>query len=223
MRQIFTTFALILAVLPVWTGAVQRTNYACEHQTPVRVRCPAHYVINVKYAFYGRLEKSRCGWNENNHCKAGNSRSIIKQNCQNENSCLLKAENSIFGDPCGGVVKYIKLVYDCVPAAGVIRTSFACEHQTPVRVTCPAHYVIDVKYTFYGRQEKSRCGWNDNNRCKAANSPSIIKRSCQHENSCFLRAENGIFGDPCGGVVKYIKFVYQCVPAAGKKTTCHRL
>ncbi|XP_076814782.1 L-rhamnose-binding lectin CSL3-like [Clavelina lepadiformis] len=215
MRVIFTTISVVLFLLPVWTDATQHTSFACEHQTPVRVSCPAHYVIDVQDAFYGRLEKDRCGWNKNDHCKAGNSLTIIKENCQNENSCILKAHNSVFGDPCHGVVKYIKFVYECVPEElyfGETQTVYACEHETPEHVRCPEYYVIDVIDAFYGRQEKDRCGWNANDQCKAGSSLSKIKQNCQYENSCTLKAHNSVFGDPCRGVVKYIKLIYQCVP-----------
>ncbi|CAK8695362.1 unnamed protein product [Clavelina lepadiformis] len=216
MDTILKTASVLLFMLPVWTGATQQTSFACEHKTPVQVNCPEYHVINVIDAFYGRLEKDRCGWNKNDHCKADNSLSIIKENCQNENSCALEASNRVFGDPCRGVVKYIKLDYECLPAETVTgeetRTTFACERETPERVQCPDHYVIEVIDAFYGRQEKDRCGWNANDQCRAENSLSIIKQNCQYENSCLLKAHNSVFGDPCRGVVKYIKLDYQCVP-----------
>ncbi|XP_076812854.1 L-rhamnose-binding lectin CSL3-like isoform X1 [Clavelina lepadiformis] len=203
--------AVIILLSPERTNA-SVTTFACEHETPVRVKCPSLYVIDVIDAFYGRLEHNRCGSSSIANCKAGNSLTVIKQNCQGENSCSLEASNLVFGDPCRGVVKYIKLVYDCLPAVSEKRTTYACEHQSPVQVQCPEYFRIDVIDAFYGRLESDKCGYNTNTNCKAENSLSIIKNNCQYENTCLLTAENSLFGDPCAGVVKYSKLVYQCVP-----------
>ncbi|XP_076813865.1 L-rhamnose-binding lectin CSL3-like [Clavelina lepadiformis] len=211
MSVIFKTISVVLFLLPVWTDATQHTRFACEHQTPVRVSCPAHYVIDVQDAFYGRLEKDRCGWNKNDHCKAGNSLTIIKKNCQNKNSCVLKAHNSVFGDPCHGVVKYIKLVYQCVP---IERVAIACEHEADVTVSCPRGTVIRVFQAFYGRDDLTTCYryHETNTNCKAKGSYQKIRHACDYKNSCVLWAKNSKFGDPCRGVRKFIKMNYSCIP-----------
>ena len=35
--------------------------------------------------------------------------------CEGRTTCLLKALNSIFSDPCGGIYKYLNISYSCVP------------------------------------------------------------------------------------------------------------
>lgn len=43
------------------------------------------------------------------NCKADNSLSIVKADCQDKPNCVLKADNGKFGDPCVGTKKYLEV------------------------------------------------------------------------------------------------------------------
>ena len=38
---------------------------------------------------------------------------------------------------------------------------------------------------------------------------------CDNNAMCNVAVNNGVFGDPCGGVYKYLRVTYQCVGATG--------
>ncbi|CAK8674287.1 unnamed protein product [Clavelina lepadiformis] len=115
MKMMRCLLLLILLFIPtILAQDAAHTRYICEHEAPQQVSCPPHYVIDVIDAFYGRLEKNRCRWNDNDHCRAPNSQSIIEGNCQDKMSCVLRAHNDVFGDPCVSVTKYVKIEYNCI-------------------------------------------------------------------------------------------------------------
>ena len=55
----------------------------------------------------------RCG-NDSTVCVADGSGLIIENLCNGKESCLINADNSVFGDPCQGTVKYVEVDYNCV-------------------------------------------------------------------------------------------------------------
>ena len=48
-------------------------------------------------------------------CFAHGSLHVVKNLCEGKGSCSVKASNGVFGDPCRGVRKYLKIRWDCVP------------------------------------------------------------------------------------------------------------
>ncbi|CAH1274713.1 ADGRL2 [Branchiostoma lanceolatum] len=50
--------------------------------------------------------------------------------------------------------------------------------------------------------------------CEAAGSLQIVKSACDGLTSCTVQADNGLFGDPCRGVRKYLEITYNCVGPA---------
>ncbi|XP_078366202.1 L-rhamnose-binding lectin ELEL-1-like [Oculina patagonica] len=46
-------------------------------------------------------------------CKAANSLSIVKEDCQGKRSCVLEADNGKFSDPCFLTQKYLEVHYRC--------------------------------------------------------------------------------------------------------------
>ena len=86
------------------------------------MKCDESHYINIVYAMYGRMERDRCTKRNvpKGGCKAKNSlqnfRNYIQTACGDKaSSCTALASNKIFGDPCGGVVKYLELEYECKP------------------------------------------------------------------------------------------------------------
>jgi len=86
---------------------------ACEHQGQKNLNCPAGQQIAVSSAFYGRRSKTVCGSNNNINCVAGNSQQKLKSLCNGKQSCAINPSNTVFGDPCRGVVKYVEVTYEC--------------------------------------------------------------------------------------------------------------
>ena len=44
------------------------------------------------------------------------------------------------------------------------------------------------------------------------NNIQVMKEKCDKKTSCEVFATNGIFGDPCGGVKKYLTTTWECIP-----------
>ena len=38
---------------------------------------------------------------------------VMQERCEGMNSCAVNATNSLFGDPCGGIAKYLTSTWDC--------------------------------------------------------------------------------------------------------------
>lgn len=69
-------------------------------------------MIDVDTANYGRLTRNVCpGSIRSTECKAQNSLSTVKTDCQGKQSCVLEANNAKFGDPCVGTYKYLEVIY----------------------------------------------------------------------------------------------------------------
>ena len=37
--------------------------------------------------------------------------------CDGKNTCAVPASNSLFGDPCGGIYKYLVATWECTPSS----------------------------------------------------------------------------------------------------------
>ena len=73
-------------------------------------------MINIKNANYGRTDKNVC-CNSNERvlrkrCLSDQTE-IIRNTCNNLNSCKLEARADIFGDPCPFLSKYLEIQYTC--------------------------------------------------------------------------------------------------------------
>lgn len=94
---------------------------ACEHAKSdnVKLKCPSGKRIDVLFANYGRIPggKSGCKKLKKKHvkkCISPKSLAIVKAKCQGRQFCSVKAANSVFGDPCSYVKKYLVVRYTCV-------------------------------------------------------------------------------------------------------------
>lgn len=72
--------------------------------------------ISVLDASYGRHNRYTCPHSaiHTTSCHAGNSLGVVRSKCNNWSSCTLHASNSVFGDPCRGTHKYLKVTYKCI-------------------------------------------------------------------------------------------------------------
>jgi len=103
----------------VWRMNVYATGskvVACERQS-LEMSCQAGERIHVVEAAYGRSNNVICPthWQPNTLCLANNSLSVVSNRCNDRERCSVAASNSVFGDPCVGIGKYLEVLYTCKP------------------------------------------------------------------------------------------------------------
>ncbi|CAH1267833.1 CPAMD8 [Branchiostoma lanceolatum] len=106
-----------------------------------------------------------------------------------------------------------KIVTRPQPQPGLV-----CERST-MSIQCPAHKVIHIQSAMYGRVPGgSVCGTVYTGApCRSPTSLSVLQERCDGREACSVRAENGVFGDPCVGTNKYLAVEYECVRVPGYK------
>ncbi|KAJ8041114.1 L-rhamnose-binding lectin CSL3 [Holothuria leucospilota] len=142
-------------------------------------------------------------------CHASSSLTKVEEVCQGQQSCSILASNSVFGDPCVGTYKYLKVEYECVQKLAKI----VCEHST-LSLRCEGNTDIYILSASYGRNVgTSICQGGTNvvtRKCHASSSLTKVEEACQGQQSCSILASNSVFGDPCVGTYKYLKVEYEC-------------
>uniref|UniRef100_A0A8C4IFR1 SUEL-type lectin domain-containing protein n=1 Tax=Dicentrarchus labrax TaxID=13489 RepID=A0A8C4IFR1_DICLA len=72
-------------------------------------------VINVYSADYGRHDQTTCSYQRSpskiRNTDCAHPTSHVSESCTGKNSCIVKASNSVFGDPCAGTYKYLECGY----------------------------------------------------------------------------------------------------------------
>ena len=75
--------------------------------------------IKVIRANYGRWRKAICNrakkYMKDTKCAAKVSRKRVSRSCNGKRTCDIKASNKVFGDPCKGTFKYLRVAHICVP------------------------------------------------------------------------------------------------------------
>jgi len=75
--------------------------------------------IVVVRANYGRWGKATCKkakkYMKNTKCAAKVSKRRVSKSCNGKRGCAIKASNKVFGDPCKGTFKYLRVAHICVP------------------------------------------------------------------------------------------------------------
>ncbi|XP_069103906.1 uncharacterized protein [Argopecten irradians] len=128
-----------------------KSELLCEHKKK-KIRCDGGKVINITKAFYGRHKKSICPRKSvrTTKCEAKSSMSKVREACEGKETCHLSASNSVFGDPCKGTVKYLKVQYACSnPAAGFVTISTPKQRPTYSYTNLNEYnYTLDGRKTF---------------------------------------------------------------------------
>ena len=109
------------------------TTIICEGERGA-ISCEGTAVLNILYSNYGRTSCDICLHRAmgNSRCRASSSLSVIMDLCQDETACTITPSNSMFGDPCSYVYKYLEVRYDCVTTGkslsykGCSESSFHC-------------------------------------------------------------------------------------------------
>merc|ERR1719186_15202 len=89
----------------------------CEY-SDTYISCPGDEVISITSAMFGRQDQTTCPsywpWNQwSTDCQAAGAMAAMETRCRGKNSCQVKADISVFGDPCDGTEKYLKVCYSC--------------------------------------------------------------------------------------------------------------
>ena len=106
----------------------------CEHHGEKELKCDANEVLQIRDANYGRLSVDYCqfGLYRKTNCRSPASLGMIKNTCNGMNLCTLNPSNEIYGNPCGIVVKYISVEYDCVKYVDLLILLSSAAAQKPI-------------------------------------------------------------------------------------------
>lgn len=100
-----------------------KSKYVCEGQR-LRLRCEGDYIIRILGAKYGRLEPGDSICPHENitdfNCRAPDVLLKMTVRCGNKRKCTVKADHTMFGDPCPGTFKYLDVIYRCSKFISVI-------------------------------------------------------------------------------------------------------
>jgi len=128
MGRVQVALVLLTVCLGISSADV-KTSTACEHTSDkLSMNCPAGTQIKVHSAMYGRQHKTTCSHNNNDKCKASSSDSKVKTKCNGLRSCVEYARNSVFGDPCRGVRKYLQVKWSCEPEPAYLKAAEKSNH-----------------------------------------------------------------------------------------------
>jgi hypothetical protein len=170
--------------------------------------CPSGQTIgSIAFASYGTPTGS-CPNFSNSSCHASSSKSKVEAACLNKQSCTVGANNGAFGDPCVGTYKKLAVAYSCVSpnAAKCVQGN----EGSTVALSCPSGQVINsIAFASYGTPTGS-CPNFVASSCHASSSKSKVEAACLSKQSCTVGANNGVFGDPCGGTFKKLAVAYSC-------------
>uniref|UniRef100_A0A8C5DYR3 L-rhamnose-binding lectin SML-like n=1 Tax=Gouania willdenowi TaxID=441366 RepID=A0A8C5DYR3_GOUWI len=92
------------------------TKVACQESLAV-LFCDVGQIIHVYGADYGRRDHTTCTYDlpannyQNVFCSFPTTK--VAESCNGENSCIIQASNSMFGNPCHGTYKYLEVAYVC--------------------------------------------------------------------------------------------------------------
>ena len=100
---------------------------------------------------------------------------------------------------------------------GLLYHNFQCQHQnesmvSTMTLTCPENQVIKVLGVMYGRDTTWFCEHvnGDVTSCVSDTAMVTVEELCNGKNHCVLGLGEGLFGDPCPGIHKYLSVSYQC-------------
>ncbi|XP_034552641.1 L-rhamnose-binding lectin SML-like isoform X2 [Notolabrus celidotus] len=102
-----------------------QTNYTCvpafhmatcEHSYAT-LSCSEGRVIFVYGADFGRRDRTTCSHMRTAaqiaDVECSDPTALVAERCNGKSSCMIKASDSVFGDPCPGITKYLELAYVC--------------------------------------------------------------------------------------------------------------
>ncbi|CAD5126455.1 DgyrCDS14582 [Dimorphilus gyrociliatus] len=93
-------------------------KFVCEHKS-MTLSCPTGTGIFIFTAKYGRDKDdlsscAKISKSLSNNCVSGLSKSKSIELCHGKQNCQIEATNSVFTDPCKGIVKNLRVQYKCI-------------------------------------------------------------------------------------------------------------
>ncbi|XP_051947970.1 L-rhamnose-binding lectin CSL1-like isoform X2 [Xyrauchen texanus] len=191
-----------------------------------------HGIINVITANYGRTDRTTCSAGKNSvelsnvQCTQDKSINVVSSQCEGKDNCSLPVNITVFGEPCPGTFKYLKVSYICFPK---IKEHVTCEGNT-ASFNCDQG-IIKVLASKFGNTNSTNCSAGidppdfSNVNCTQNTSISLVANRCDGNQNCSILVENSTFGDVCPGFYKYLKVSYVClypkelVPCSEKTTS----
>ncbi|OWF41917.1 L-rhamnose-binding lectin CSL3 [Mizuhopecten yessoensis] len=89
-----------------WKVAIEEV--LCERMKNT-IKCDAGETIKVMSALYGRTTVY-----PERKCEAKSTMAKVSETCDRKSKCILYASNTVFGDPCLGILKYLDVEYKCI-------------------------------------------------------------------------------------------------------------
>ncbi|KAK6308572.1 hypothetical protein J4Q44_G00218430 [Coregonus suidteri] len=117
-RYLSSLLLLLISSWQVEFGVSQSSRIACEGQT-AHLHCEGG-AIRIIGANYGRRDHRTCGrgiWIYNGNCIHHGTYAIVSSRCNGRSYCAVPARNSVFGDPCQAIWKYLEVKWICKRAA----------------------------------------------------------------------------------------------------------
>ncbi|WP_411016656.1 hypothetical protein, partial [Salmonella sp. s51944] len=153
------------------------TSLTCEGRQ-LRISCYQGSYIDVLYAGYGRDRGPYVCPSPSIHltsgCESSTSLSKVWNACQGRSYCSIYANNGVFGDPCFGTYKFLRVEYKCRRGYRRVR---ACEH-SDLDIACPSRQRILIIDAAYGRNAGSEVCPHPSiqqiNGCRSSSSRSVV-------------------------------------------------
>ncbi|XP_063422168.1 uncharacterized protein LOC134706807 isoform X2 [Mytilus trossulus] len=83
----------------------------CDDAT---IHCIGDETIKIDHATFGRNQKSECFDDEyTSTCSTDSPTDILSVNCDDKTDCSVKSSVELFGDPCNGLDKDLRIKYHC--------------------------------------------------------------------------------------------------------------
>ncbi|XP_023257365.1 uncharacterized protein LOC111651603 [Seriola lalandi dorsalis] len=215
MLRFSLSAALLLAATCLFMTAVSTERVlTCDSNNNVQHLSCDFGVISVQAALYGRADNETCSeWiteeQLDTQCSQNGTTDVLRRRCDGKKVCEINANVIGTSDPCFGVHKYLETIYTCFPAIHVV----ACERSL-AHLFCDVGQVIFVLGADYGRRDQATCSFRRPERqiqnVDCSRPTSQVADSCNGKNSCTIRANNSVFGDPCIGTYKYLEVSYVC-------------
>ncbi|KAH9492075.1 hypothetical protein Btru_026755 [Bulinus truncatus] len=193
-------------------------NVFANEGMKVTIECEMGQEIQIKEATYGSQNCNDCTGSHNvGLLRKFDCRNTLTTNvaesCNGFRKCILIAQSSTFGDPCPGMMKTLKVSYECTDSALI--HVYACEGMR-VNLVCPSGEYIHVKSASYGyfndvclKGMDVPPSWDV---CFDGSTKEFVSKQCDGLKSCSLVVLSGQFKDPCkSGTYKLLDINYFCV------------